>query len=215
MRSRALPDDFDMTQALHSPFGTTHGIGTPLTSPGSYSPGFPERDMARQLSTDTIRRLPEGTHLSPTSISPAFGGFAFPPPQSANDTLSPAPTGAENSSFGYPSGALDGSPRRSNPFIGSMPMSSNPGYASHLGIPRLQLHSDRIARTRAESLSSPLRASMSYTNNGNDDNLNGVNDHSGQQMDNSQMSGDQGPQRSFSSSMLPYGIGYSCKLMTL
>lgn len=209
MRSRALPDDFDMAQALHSPFGTTHGIGTPLTSPSSYSPGFPERDMARQLSTDTIRRLPEGTHLSPTGISPAFGGFAFAPPQPVNDALSPAPAGAENSSFGYPSGALDGSPRRPNPFIGSMSMSSNSGYASHPGIPRLQLHSDRIARTRAESLSSPLRASMSYTNNGNDGNLNGVNDHSGQQMDNSQMSGDQGPQRPFSSSMLPYGIGYS------
>src|SRR6266567_9154596 len=82
MRSRALPDDFDMTQALHSPFGTTHGIGTPLTSPGSYGPGFPERDMVRQLSTDTIRRLPESTHLSPPGISPAFGGFAFAPPQS-------------------------------------------------------------------------------------------------------------------------------------
>lgn len=209
MRSRALPDDFDMTQALHSPFGNTHGIGTPLTSPGSYTPGFPEGNMMRPLSIDTLRRGPMESHLSPTGISPAFGGFTFTPPQSATDTLSPVSAGHDASPFGYSSSQLEGSPRRSNPFIGSLSVSSSPAYAAHHSIPRLQLHADRVGRSRAESLSSPLRSSMSYTN-GSDTSLNASNDSS-QHMDNSQMNGDHGSQRSYSSSMMPYGLGYSCE----
>ncbi|KAF2788971.1 hypothetical protein K505DRAFT_254353 [Melanomma pulvis-pyrius CBS 109.77] len=204
MRSRALPEDFDMTQALHSPFGSTHGLGTPLSSPGSYTPGFPEGNMMRPLSIDTLRRGPMDSHISPTGISPAFGGFTFTPPQSATDTLSPV-SAHEGSPFGFPSAPLDGSPRTSNPF--SMSMSTSPAYAAHHSIPRLSLHADRVARSRAESLSSPLRSSMSYTN-GNDHNLNGSND-SGNHNDGSPYGGDRGPSRSYSSSMMPYGIGYS------
>jgi hypothetical protein len=89
MRSRALPDDFDMAQALHSPFGNHHGLGTPLASPGSYAPSYSESNMMRPLSIDTLRRGPLDNHISPTGISPAFGGFTFTPPQSATDTLSP------------------------------------------------------------------------------------------------------------------------------
>jgi hypothetical protein len=169
MRSRALPEDFDMTHALHSPFGSTHGLGTPLTSPGSYTPGFPE------------------------GISPAFGGFTFTPPQSATDTLSPV-SQHEGSPFGFPS-QLEDNRRTSNPF--SMSVSSSPAYAAHHSIPRLSLHADRIARSRAESLSSPLRASMSYTN-GNSDHDN-----------NMDSSLEHGSSRSFSNSVMPYGIGYS------
>jgi hypothetical protein len=196
MRSRALPEDFDMTQALHSPFGSAHGLGTPLTSPGSYTPGFPEGNMMRPLSIDTLRRGPVDSHISPTGISPAFGGFTFTPPQSATDTLSPVST-HEGSPFGFSPAHIDES-RRSNPF--SMSMSASPAYAAHHSIPRLSLHADRIARSRAESLSSPLRASMTYTNgnDGHDSNIDSS-------------LGDQGAPRSFSSSVMPYGIGYSCK----
>jgi hypothetical protein len=188
-----------MAQALHSPFASTHGLGTPLASPGSYTPGFPEGNMMRPLSIDTLRRGPMDSHISPTGISPAFGGFTFTPPQSATDTLSPV-SQHEGSPFGFPSGPLDGSPRTSNPF--SMPMSGPPAYAAQHSIPRLSLHADRIARSRADSLNSPLRSSMSYSN-GNEHNLNGSNDSNNH-------NGDQGS-RSYSSSMMPYGIGYSCE----
>ncbi|KAF2000093.1 hypothetical protein P154DRAFT_208948 [Amniculicola lignicola CBS 123094] len=201
MRSRALPEDFDMTQALHSPFGNAHGLGTPLASPGSYTPGYPEGNMMRPLSIDTLRRGPIDSHISPTGISPAFGGFTFTPPQSATDTLSPVSTGHEGSPFGFPP-SMDNGVSRSNPF--SMSVSTSPAYAPHHSIPRLSLHADRIARSRAESLSSPLRTSMSYTN-GNDG-LNGTSDSN--HMDPS-LGGDHGSSRSFSSSMMPYGIGYS------
>lgn len=195
MRSRALPDDFDMAQALHSPFGNPHGLGTPLASPGSYNPSFSDGNMMRPLSIDTLRRGPLDSHMSPTGISPAFGGFAFTPPQSATDTLSPVSAHGD-SPFGFPSAPLDTSPRTSNPF--SMPVSASPGYAAHHSIPRLTLHADRIVRSRAESLSSPLRSSMSYSNGS--ESLNGSADsphHS------------DAPRSSYSSSMMPYGIGYS------
>ncbi|KAF2204811.1 homeobox-domain-containing protein [Delitschia confertaspora ATCC 74209] len=204
MRSRALPEDFDMAQALQSPFGNGHGLGTPLTSPGSYTPGFPEGNMMRPLSIDTLRRGPMESHISPTGISPAFGGFTFTPPQSATDTLSPVSNGHDGSPFGFPSSQMEGSPRRSNPF--SMPISSAPAYAAHNSMPRLSIHADRIARSRAESLQSPLRTSMNYTN-GNDSGLNGSSDSN--HLGGSSMGDDQSSSRAFSSSMMPYGIGYS------
>ncbi|KAF2444667.1 homeobox-domain-containing protein [Karstenula rhodostoma CBS 690.94] len=182
MRSRALPEDFDMAQALHSPFGNTHGLGTPLASPGSYAPSFPEGNMMRPLSIDTLRRGPIDSHISPTGISPAFGGFTFTPPQSATDTLSPISSHGD-SPFGFPSSGLDTSPRTSNPFSSSV--TASPAYAAHHNMPRLSLHADRLARSRAESLSTPLRASMSYTGG---DSLTSSHD---------------------SGSHLPYGIGYS------
>lgn len=188
MRSRALPDDFDMASALHSPFGNSHGLGTPLASPGSYNPSFSESNMMRPLSIDTFRRGPLDSHMSPTGISPAFGGFTFTPPQSATDTISPV-SAHEGSPFGFHSTPIDTSPRTSNPF--SMPVSNPTAYAAQHSIPRLSLHADRIARSRAESLQSPLRTSMSYTG--------------------SHDSSDSHDSRSYSSSMMPYGIGYSCK----
>ncbi len=195
MRSRALPDDFDMAQALHSPFGNSQGLGTPLASPGSYAPSFPEGNIMRPLSIDTLRRGPLDSHISPTGMSPAFNGFTFPPPHSAPDALSPV-SPHEGPPFGFHSAPLDTSPRTSNPF--SMSVSNPPAYAAQHSIPRLSLHADRIARTRAESLQSPLRTSMSYSNN--NDNVNGPTEPSGH--------GD--GQRSYSSSMMPYGLGYSC-----
>jgi hypothetical protein len=195
MRSRALPDDFDMAQALHAPFGNSHGLGTPLASPAAFGQGFPDSAMMRPLSIDTLRRATLDSHMSPTGISPAFGGFQFTPPQSATDTLSPV--SAHDSPFGFPSAPLDTSPRTSNPF--SIPVSTPTSYSSHHSIPRLTLHGDRITRTRAGTLDSPLRTSMSYSHSS---------DLTQASLDSSSHSE---ASRAFSSSMMPYGVGYSCK----
>jgi hypothetical protein len=193
MRSRALPDDFDMTQALHSPFGASHGVGSSLNSPSNYAPSFPEGNMIRPLNLDTLRRVPD--HMSPTGITPAFGGFNFTPPQSVTDTLSPV-SPAGDSPFNY-SPTLEGSPRRSNPFANGV--SSPSTFTSHPQIPRLQLHDRNINRSRSESLSSPLRTSMSY---GGPDGRDGMS----QSMHNSPITSDNNGQNG----MLPYGLGYSC-----
>ena len=184
-----------MAQALHAPFGNSHGLGTPLASPAAFGQGFPESAMMRPLSIDTLRRATLDSHMSPTGISPAFGGFTFTPPQSATDTLSPV--SAHNSPFGFPSAPLDTSPRTSNPF--SIPVSAPTSYSSQHTIPRLALHADRITRTRAESLNSPLRTSISYSHGSNVTQA---------PMDSNSHSD---ASRPFSSSIMPYGIGYSCR----
>jgi hypothetical protein len=149
--------------------------------------------MIRPLNLDTLRRGPDGHHMSPTGITPSFGGFNFTPPQSVTDTLSPV-SPAGDSPFGHYSPTLDQSPRRSNPFAGS-PTTT---FTSHPQIPRLQLHDRSINRSRSESISSPLRTSMSYggpeTNHGLSTPPLG-NDSQGQ------------------NGMLPYGLGYSYSSM--
>lgn len=207
MRSRALPDDFDMTQALHSPFGAAgHGVGTPLASPAAnFSPSFPEGNMVRPLSLDTIRRFPEGQQMSPGGIPPPFGGYSFTPPQSATDTSSPVSATGEPNPFAY-SQSMDSSPRRPNPFVGP-PVPSPSSFPQYPQVPRLQLH-DRMARTRAESLCSPLRTSMSYSNDGTLS-QSGVQHGENTSIGEQRMPPTSLPSTSLPGSNIPYGLGYS------
>ncbi|KAL1650396.1 hypothetical protein SLS58_001213 [Diplodia intermedia] len=118
--------------------------------------------MVRPLSLDSIRRFPEGPQMSPAGVPPPFGGYSFTPPQSATDASSPVSATGEPNPFAY-SQSMETSPRRPNPYVGAVPAPSP--YPQYPQVPRLQLH-DRMARTRAESLCSPLRTSMSYSNDG-------------------------------------------------
>ncbi|KAK0363517.1 hypothetical protein LTR59_011305 [Friedmanniomyces endolithicus] len=162
LRSRALPVDFDMTQALHAPFGTGPplNVGTPISSPGTYGP-LGEAGGIRPLTLDTLRRGPEyepysqHQYSSPTGITPALGAFAFTPPQSATDTMSPASVTSAGTNYAF---HAQESPRR---FPFPLPMSAHTGYGPQAHIPRLHMH-DRFNRPISESAGSPLRTSMSY-----------------------------------------------------
>lgn len=180
MRSRALPADFDMTQALHSPFGGAGGppMGTPLPSPGGYGAPFSDGTGVRPLTLDTLRRVPEyefhnPTYASPTGISPALGAFAFTPPQSATDTISPTSAASDMSAYGgiIHRGAPQESPRNSrHPFGGPLGVGGGGGppggFAGHgqppHHMPRMHLH-DRFSRPTPETVGSPLRSSISYS----------------------------------------------------
>jgi hypothetical protein len=187
MRSRALPDDFDMTQALHSPFGAIHNVGSSLSSPAGYSPTLSESSGIRPLNFDALRRMP-GNNMSPSIGPGAFGGFNFTPPQS-NDGLSPvSPSG--DSPFTTYSPTMDGQ-RRGNPFAGGVTSPST--FTSHPSIPRLQGLQDTLRGSRPEGLTSPLRTTLSYP---------GQNDHLGSPS--SPLGGDNNGQ-------MPYGMSYSCK----
>ncbi|KAI9682773.1 MAG: hypothetical protein M1822_006263 [Bathelium mastoideum] len=230
MSSRALPENFDMTQALHSPFGAVNPVnqngGTPLASPAPFGQSYPGQfpgqlpgsGGCRPLTLDTaFRRGPDNQHMSPTGISPALSSFAFTPPQSATDTISPVSTSAaESSPFGYmhtPPGSFAGSPKRPNPFGG--PYNTSPGYPAgpaHPKIPRLNIY-DRmgsIGRSRAESLQSPLRTSISYSTLTNDAHPQPTDDYSTPRTDAAVSFAEEGP-RSIASSLssAPYGIGHS------
>lgn len=202
-----------MAQALHSPFGPPpNTVATPTASPSAYSTGYPDRGMARPLSIDTLRRAPEVNHMSPTGITPSFGGFEFTPPQSATTNYSPISGSPESSAFGFPSiSSVGSSPRRTQHPFAPAPHGAS-SYSPHAPVPRLHLH-ERIGRNRAESLSSPLRSSITYNNLVNESPFTESNNEAVQAIDNSQLAGEpSNPQRGAAPAMAPYGLGYPCKL---
>jgi hypothetical protein len=162
---RAVPDDFDNIQALHSPYGAVHGVGTPMISPTDYA-SFGEHGM-RPLMVDTMRRQEGDEHLSPTGLSPAFGHVGFAPPGSLGtpDVLSPLSLTSNDRYYGsHLSSPLSAGPRSGNPFNRQ---SSSDNYQMHSSrqhprpLQPIQLR-DTMSRSRSESLQSPLRTSMSW-----------------------------------------------------
>lgn len=168
MRSRALPEHFDTTQALHSPFGAQPPpMGAPVPGVGGYAP-YGDSGSIRPLTLDTLRRVPEyeqygQQYASISGVSPALGAFAFTPPQSASEHMSPGSTTSGISPFvlQQQQGAYDHSRR---PPLG-LPGASQAGYIPQPQAARLPLH-DRFARTLSEAAGSPLRTSLSYSSLG-------------------------------------------------
>src|ERR1041384_5885060 len=78
IKMRAVPDDFDNVQALHSPYGAVHGLGTPMASPVDFSAPY-GHEMMRPLMVDVRRQEGEDQHLSPPGLSPASTNTRFTP----------------------------------------------------------------------------------------------------------------------------------------
>lgn len=195
-----------MTQALHSPYGGQHAIGTPLASPTSYMPSFADGSIMRPLMIDGLSRQSEDeSTTSPMSMSSGYGNFFTPPGSGpASDNVSPVSTTSDRAHFNtYPS-SQNTSPRNTNPFARSSSFSS--AY-HHPHIPRLQLH-DRVSRARAESLGSPLRSSMSYTGNALDYGESQPQGVMSSTYDGRQPVEHQPPQPATESSTAPYGLGH-------
>lgn len=99
IKMRAVPDDFDNVQALHSPYGAVHALGTPMASPVDYSVAAAaaaassysgqmmrpldstgDDDQSQQHSQHAPHHLQHSHHshhLSPTGLSPGFGNIGF------------------------------------------------------------------------------------------------------------------------------------------
>lgn len=172
MRMRAVPDDFDNVQALHSPYGATnHGLSTPMQSPVDYTqPNYGDPTMMRPMMTvDTMRRQHSNEHLSNTGLSPAFGmvGFSQGPigSMSSPDVLSPLSMNAGDRFYSHPSPTSSG-PRTANPFATRQNSIDNSYQMQQRHPPQrimpLQIR-DSMSRARSESLQTPLRSSMSWT----------------------------------------------------
>ncbi|KAL6889632.1 hypothetical protein HDV57DRAFT_334753 [Trichoderma longibrachiatum] len=87
IKMRAVPDDFDNVQALHSPYGAVHGMPMPLAAPVDFAhhQSYPNNPIMRPLMVDV--RRPEGTdHLSPTGLTPSFGNIGFHGPSTVNSS---------------------------------------------------------------------------------------------------------------------------------
>lgn len=211
MRSRALPENFDMTPSLHSGFTVTgSAAGTPNTSPGTYGqvmhPG-----QIRPLTLDTLRRGEIGpNYVSPTGMPPALGSMAFTPPQSATDTVSPISAGPDLSGFGFPPRPIMESPRG-----GLYRGPQAPAAPYQYGQPaRLPMH-DRFRRPSGEAASSPLRSSMSYgAMNADAPPRHDSGASIMSSTESSSYASQQDPQRNMPPPSGPYGLGFSCKFMS-
>lgn len=166
---RAVPDDFDNVQALHSPYGAVHALGTPITPPVDFGSSSYADHMIRPLLVDSIRR-DNDDHLSPTGLSPAFGGIGFTPSgaMSSSDILSPLSPSANDRGYysSHLTSPLGGSSRASNPF--ARQSSLDTGVQMH-SQPRQHIRPlqplslrETMSRSRSDNLQSPLRSSMSW-----------------------------------------------------
>lgn len=170
IKMRAVPDDFDNVQALHSPYGAVHGLGTPMGSPVGFGPGgYPEHMMRGPLVVD-VRRAEGGDTMSSTGLSPAFGGIGFNTSASMSNPDLMSPMSHESSDRYDYSGQLtplSAGPRTSNPFTrqtsldGSMAMHSHQSRQPVRPLQPLQLR-ETLNRSRSDTLQSPLRSSMSW-----------------------------------------------------
>lgn len=183
IKMRAVPDDFDNVQALHSPYGAVHALGTPISSPVDFAGSSYAEHMMRPLMVDVRRADAGDDHLSPTGLSPAFGSIGFSPSAAAamgsSDMLSPLSPGAAGDRYGYPShlsSPLSATSRTSNPFArqGSLDagLQMHGHHSAHQHphqhqrqqmrpLQPLQLR-ETMSRSRSDNLQSPLRSSMSW-----------------------------------------------------
>jgi hypothetical protein len=164
MKMRAVPDDFDNVQALHSPYGAVQGINTPMQSPVDFAPQYTDH-LIRPLMVDTMRRTEHDEHISPTGLSLAFGQVGFHPggAMGSPDALSPLSLNSADRYYSsHLSSPLSAGSRGTSLFDRHNSLSS----LSHVGqhsrpLQPLQLR-ETMSRSRSDSLQSPLRTSMSW-----------------------------------------------------
>lgn len=74
IRMRAVPDDFDNLQALHSPYGAVHGATTMLSPSDLASMNNPYGNNGTGPSMLDMRRAPGDSILSPAGLATSFEG---------------------------------------------------------------------------------------------------------------------------------------------
>lgn len=103
MQMRAVPDDFDNVQALHSPYGAAHAYDTSLASTTMPSHGqMYSQHGVRPLMVD-VRRTEGEQNMQNTGLTPLFGGIGF----GHSHTSSLLETGSMLSSPAQPLGSTD------------------------------------------------------------------------------------------------------------
>lgn len=88
LKSRALPDDFDTTKVLRTPFEGSSASQTPIASPHDYGLSNPDFAALRGLRTDGFHRPNEDDYLvSPLSSTPTAGPYMSSAGQGRADGL--------------------------------------------------------------------------------------------------------------------------------
>ncbi|MCJ1281247.1 hypothetical protein MMC26_000565 [Xylographa opegraphella] len=167
MSTRALPEGFDMSQALHSPLEsqpyTNALLQAPATSTASYPSTFHDGGAMGPLLADHFRHpLGNGGNTLPGGTHPVYRSYYTPPGSGAgSENASPI---SSISGRKHPDGhALLPSieSQSSIPFNISAALST--AQFPHAQVPRFPFR-DSMPRTQAELLSLPRRAGISSVN---------------------------------------------------
>ena len=161
VRMRAVPDDFDNVQALHSPYGAVHGIGGTLSPGEDANPSYGNH-MLRPLMVDVRRQ--EDAYLSPTGLTPSFGGIELSQSAglSSSDMASPL-SSVSNDRFSA-SGIQSAAPRTSNPHLSQQSSLESPSHLGRSGLrqgPPMHLRQS-IPRSTSDALHSPQRTNLTW-----------------------------------------------------
>ncbi|KAJ5161456.1 hypothetical protein N7492_006848 [Penicillium capsulatum] len=91
LKSRALPDDFDTTKVLRTPFECRSASQTPFASPQDYGLSNPDFVALRGLRTDGFHRANEDDYsVSPMTSASTAGPYISSAGQGRNDGLPPS-----------------------------------------------------------------------------------------------------------------------------
>ncbi|DAA72856.1 TPA_exp: putative Homeobox transcription factor [Trichophyton benhamiae CBS 112371] len=158
LKSRALPDDFDMAQSLQSSYATEHhGYTTPLVSPGTF---FPPEENDPYGSARAGTAAADDYTTSPLSSTSAYGSY-FGRDSSAysrgSDSISSMSTSSDSiGSFGSLPSANPSIHGRMN-FV---PRSFGEQQGAHgPSVPQLHMYNTSL-RARAGSLNLPMRGTI-------------------------------------------------------
>ncbi|EFQ27980.1 homeobox domain-containing protein [Colletotrichum graminicola] len=168
IKMRAVPDDFDNIQALHSPYGAVHGLSTPLSSPMNFGTQSYADHMIRPLMVDVRRPEGEDEQMSNSGMSPGFPGIGFASAGNMNtpEVLSPmTPSSTGDNRYGYGSHLtpMGPGPRTSNSFARQGAVETS--MSMHRGQPSRPLQPLQLRETMSlsrQDIQSPLRSSMSW-----------------------------------------------------
>lgn len=163
---RAVPEDFDNIQALHSPYGAVHGLGSTLASPSEIGNRPYAEHLGRPLMVD-VRRPDAEENISPTGLTPAFDGVAFNSSGASSSEMISSLSSTANDRYPYGShfsSSFGGGPTTPGAFSGGQSRVDSALHLGHSGMRPLQpLHiRDALSRPRTDSIQSPLRSSMSW-----------------------------------------------------
>ncbi|TWU73744.1 hypothetical protein ED733_001548 [Metarhizium rileyi] len=115
VQMRAVPDDFDNVQALHSPYGAVNGLGTSVSTSGLGSTGSPYGNQGVKALLLDLRKPVGDSYMSPSGLSQSFGGIDID--QSGPVAHSEIPT-SSSSMYGDRYVVTGGSSAASTPGLG-------------------------------------------------------------------------------------------------
>lgn len=110
MSSRVLPDNFVLTQTLHSPFGSIDSLAT-MNSSSNIMNSDAESNSSRPANSSAAQTSHSNSHVTPTTMRHPLAAISGPPPFAMSDLFS-METPARDDHFAFPNVKADSPPHR-------------------------------------------------------------------------------------------------------